>query len=249
MESNFIPYFPGNFNHHIPFFFPHPVFAPLSSCTLSLLKFLLQTCSKNSVSWHLNYIREPSWSRARQVGRVAAEMSVRRAVEASLHFFVAVFHCQALNKADAGSSPHSPTGSGVGPYPSAQESSFLTPLATSAGPQALSRFMEDCPSSRTTEMMQNLFRFGIEGLKTDSHKQSTTENGESTKIVAEETCSQARCCSEHPAARRLPTCNVRAAVILLRGICGLGIYWGPGVWVMTAAGDCHWRGFRLLKQL
>lgn len=242
MESNFIPYFPGNFNHHIPFFFPHPVFAPLSSCTLSLLKFLLQTCSKNSVSWHLNYIRDPSWSGARQVGRVAAEMSVRRAVEASLHFFVAVFHCQALNKADAGSSPRSPTGSGVGPYPSAQESSFLTPLATSAGPQALSRFVEDCPSSRTTEMMQNLFRFGIEGLKTRTSRAPQ-------KMVVEETCSQAWCCSEHPAARRLPTCNICAAVILLRGICGLGIYWGPGVWVMTAAGDCHWRGFRLLKQL
>lgn len=111
------------------------------------------------------------------MGRVAAEMSVRRAVEVSLHFFVAVFHCPALAGADAGSSAHSPTGSGVGPYPSAQESSFLTPLATSAGPQALSRFVEGCPSSRTTEMMQNLFRFWIEGLKTDSHEQNTTENG------------------------------------------------------------------------
>lgn len=138
------------------------------------------------------------------MGRVAAEMSVRRAVEASLHFFVAVFHCPALAGADAGSSAHSPTGSGVGPYPSAQESSFLTPLATSAGPQALSRFMEDCPSSRTTEMMQNLFRFWIEGLKMDLHEQSTTENGESTKIVAEETCSQARCCSEHPCCSSAP---------------------------------------------
>lgn len=76
------------------------------------------------------------------MGRVAAEMSVQRAVEVSLHFFVAVFLCQTLTGADAGSSPHSPTGSGVGPYPSAQESSFLTPLATSAWPQALSRFVE-----------------------------------------------------------------------------------------------------------
>lgn len=33
------------------------------------------------------------------------------------------------------------------------------------------------------------------------------------------------------------TCNIHGLVILLREICGLSIYWEPGAWVMTAAGD------------
>lgn len=88
--------------------------------------------------------------------------------------------------ADAGCSHSFPAGSAVGPYPLAEESGFLTPSATSTGPQSLSVFVEGCPSSGAAEGVQNLFRVWTVGLKTDLYEQSTSEDGGTMKTVLED---------------------------------------------------------------
>lgn len=88
-------------------------------------------------------------------------------------------------------------------------------------------------------MVQDLFKVWTAGLKMDLYEQSTSEDGGTTKTVLEDETWQPGLVlqNEYPTALWFLTCNIHGLVILLREICGLSIYWEPGVWVMTAAGD------------
>lgn len=114
----------------------------------------------------------------------------------------------------------------MGPYPSAEESGFLTPSATSTGPQPLSGFVEGRPGTGAAEVVQNLFRVWTVGLKVDLYERSTSEDGETVKTVLEDEAQQPGLVlrREYLDALWFLTCNIHGPVTLLREICGLSIY-------------------------
>lgn len=128
---------------------------------------------------------------------------------------------------------HGPSpGSAMGPWPLAEESSFLNVLSYI------------CRTTISEQVRRGLLqligaRVWVVGLEMDMDEQSV----ETTKTVlyGEPTAWHGAavgisCCLPCPTCRN-STCNKHGAGISLREICGLNIYWEPGVWVMTAAGD------------
>lgn len=139
---------------------------------------------------------------------------------------------------DAGCSHSFPTGSAVGLYPSAEESGFLTSSAKSTGPQSLSMFVEDRPSSGAAEVVQNLLSLdhGLENglVWAEHHWRQWDHEGclggwdLATWLGATEGISY---CS------LVPNLQYPWPWNLAEGDLWLERYWEPGVWVMTAAGD------------